>query len=335
MGIMKQIDFQNMRDMIRYFPELLSEIKLEQVLKETIMNYKEQEIEGLCLMGMGGSSIAGSYVKALLYDDLSIPILISRNYTIPKFVNKNWIAIAISYSGNTEETLSSLSIAIKNGLRIIGIASNGEMEKSGYHAVRLPKNLQPRAAFPLIFSTLLSIVELLLFDRMTDLKEITRSLRKYVSDWGKTILAPMEIAGLLRHRIPLFIGSDYLSPVAYRAKCQINENSKHLAFYSEIPEANHNEIEGFGKSDDKLIIPIFIRGSHEHPRIHSRMDITYELYEELKLTPLKLCIKCSSKIEEMLALTHYLDMASIELADIKGVNPITVDRINELKHRLQ
>ncbi|TFG34382.1 bifunctional phosphoglucose/phosphomannose isomerase [Candidatus Thorarchaeota archaeon] len=334
MDTLKLIDPKDMRNMVTFFPELLSEIALESDLKDTIIKIHENGIDGLCFIGMGGSSIAGNYVKAIFSEKATVPMIVERSYTIPKYINKDWIVVAISYSGNTEETLSSLKTAMNNNLRTICITSNGVMEKSGCQFVSLPKNFQPRAAFPLIFSALLTITELSLGENITNFKRITKILQEKTNLWGKTIPKPAHFASLFENKIPLFIGAEHLSAVAYRAKCQINENSKHLAFNSEIPEANHNEIEGFEDSGEDLIKPIFLRGNHEFSKISSRLDTTYEMYKELKLDPLDLRIDCSSTIGEMLALTHYLDMVSIELAEIKGVNPITGNRISELKRRL-
>lgn len=334
MDILNKIDPQNMRSMVTYFPALLNEIKIGTDVKETVMEFKRKVINGLCFVGMGGSSIAGSYVSAIRGPRAKIPIIIERNYTIPNYINKDWIVIAVSYSGNTEETLSSLKTGLNRGLRTICITSNGEMGRMGCKTVLLPKRLQPRAAFPIFFSVLLSISEMILGDESTDIDELSRNLTSKASEWGKIIPKPMDTARLLEKRIPLFIGAGHIAPVAYRAKCQMNENSKHLAFSSEIPEANHNEVEGFGYPSMDLILPIFLRGNHELSRIEKRLAVTYDLYNELKLNPLTIKMGSQSVIEEMLALTHYLDMVSVELAEIKGVNPITADRISDLKQRL-
>jgi len=125
-----------------------------------------------------------------------------------------------------------------------------------------------------------------------------------------------------------------MSPVAYRAKCQINENSKAEAFNSEIPEATHNEVEGFPYDEESHIIPIFLRSSNEDPRISQRMDVALDLYKEIGLNPLNLSAFGSSKIENMLSLTQYLDMVSVELAEKRGADAVNVRRITELKKRL-
>jgi glucose/mannose-6-phosphate isomerase len=201
--------------------------------------------------------------------------------------------------------------------------------------VVLPQSFQPRAAFPLIFTTLLNLIEILLRKKLTDFNNIADELSKKVSKWESSEFSPKAMALDLLEYIPVFIGSQHLTPVAYRAKCQVNENAKAMAFSSELPEANHNEIESFDSNNEHSVIPVFLRSSHEIDPMKQSFDILMEIYEEEGYAPLKLSLKSDSKLEEMLMLTYYLDLASIELAGLRGVNPISVDKISKLKSRLR
>lgn len=334
MDALKQIDSQNMRDMVTNFPQLLHPMDIGNPIEDAIKEFQTQGISGLAFVGMGGSAISGSYISSLLRDKVEIPITVVRTYTLPKYVTKNWVLIAISYSGNTEETLSSLKSALDEKIRTICITSDGMMKKNSRVQISLPEGIQPRAAFPLIFSTALTLAERLLFGKSTDFEVVSRKLQEKTSSWGSLLPEPKKLASLFVDKIPLYIGSGYLTPVAYRAKCQINENAKHPSFASELPEANHNEIEGFDSPLKQSILPIFLIGKNEHPRIKRRIETTFNIYEKMNVQSLKLQIDCESTIEEMLSMTHYLDMVSVELAEIKGVNPVSVDRITDLKQRL-
>ncbi len=334
MEILKEIDSQNMRNMVTHFPDLFSIIEIAPHIRVVLNEFRDEGINGICYVGMGGSSIAGSYTQSLLCENSKILLQVIRNYSLPKYIDNKWIAVLTSYSGNTEETISSLRNAMDRNLRTICISSGGEIGRIGKIVIKIPGRIQPRAAFPLLFSAVLKITELSLGQRETDFDGIAKYLKEKVNLWGNTIPEPLKVASLIHHKIPLFIGSGHLVPVAYRAKCQMNENSKNPAFYAEIPEANHNEIEGFAGSMGKDILPIFLRGTHEKLEILKRMNITYQLYEDMRLDPLVLTVDKGVPIEEMLALTHYLDMVSVELADLNHVDPVSVNRINELKHRM-
>ena len=329
------INPDNMRNLVEHFPQLLKSLQIDEALLDIASKYQKEGLSGICFLGMGGSSITGNYVATLLSEESEIPLLIVRNYTIPAYVNTNWVVIAVSYSGNTEETLAALSMATKMGCRTFVMASGGKMANEAKHSlIHLHKGLQPRATLPLMLSAVLPITETLLGLERTNFQVLEKMLINKAATWKDWLASPNEVAHLFIEKIPLFIGAEHLVPVAYRAKCQINENSKALAFYSEIPESNHNEIESFVDTYGCSVIPIFLRSSFESPATHKRCDVTFDLYNEMGLSPMNLKIDGKRKLEEMLLLTHFLDMVSLELAELRNVDPVSVEKIKELKHRL-
>jgi glucose/mannose-6-phosphate isomerase len=142
------------------------------------------------------------------------------------------------------------------------------------------------------------------------------------------------LAETLVGKIPVFIARGYLVPVAYRAKCQINENAKMVSANLEIPESNHNEIEATLVCAQYSIQPIFLRSKWESKRVSKRYEATAKIYNSNGCNPVQLRFECSSSLEEMLALTHYVDMVSVELAELLNVDPVSVDRIAQLKQIL-
>jgi len=329
------INPDNMRNLVEHFPQLLCSLQIDKTTLDISSKYHRDGLSGICFLGMGGSSITGNYIATLLSEETEIPLLIVRDYTIPAYVKKNWVVIAASYSGNTEETLSALSLATKRGCRIFIVASGGKMIHDAKHSlIRLPTGLQPRATLPLMLSALLPITETLLGLEITNFQELEEILINKAATWKDWLALPNEVAHVFVDKIPLFIGASHLVPVAYRAKCQVNENSKALAFHSEIPESNHNEIESFVDTHGCSIIPIFLRSNFESSMIQRRLSVTFELYSEMGLDPLKVQANGNTKLQEMLVLTHFLDMVSVEFAELRGVNPVSVERIKELKHRL-
>jgi len=325
----------NMRNLAEHFPQLLNSLRIEKSLLDISSKYHDEGLSGICFLGMGGSSIAGNYVTTLLSEQSEIPLHIVRDYTIPAYVNNNWVVIAVSYSGNTEETLSSLSEANDLGSRIIIMTSGGKMAQERIHPlIELPKGLQPRATLPLMLSAILPIAEILVGLKITEFQSLEALLIDKARSWKQWLRQPKDAAESFIGKIPLFIGTRHLTPVAYRAKCQINENSKTLAFHSEIPESNHNEIESFAITNNCSIIPVFLRSSLESSEIKKRLDTTFDLYNENGLTPMNLFVDGKTQIGDMLLLTHFLDTVSIELAELYGVDPVSVEKITELKHRL-
>ena len=326
---------ENMRNLVEHFPQFLTSLRVDEKLLDDSRKYQKEGLSGICFLGMGGSSIAGNYVRALLSEVSKIPINVVRDYTIPAFVTNKWVIIAVSYSGNTEETLSALSMATNIGCRIFTIASGGTMAEDTNHSLfHLPKGLQPRATLPLILSVVLPIAETLVGLEQSDFLELEEILIKKAATWNDWLSPPKEVANSFIDKIPLFIGAGHLIPVAYRAKCQINENSKALAFNSEIPESNHNEIESFVENYGCSIRPIFLRSNFESSKVERRFDVTFDLYKEMGLDTLNLEVNGKTKLEDMLVLTHFLDTVSVDFAELRKVDPVSVERIKELKHRL-
>jgi len=332
----------DMKNLVTHFPTLLNTLQIEPSILNTSRVFQKEGLNGICFLGMGGSSIAGNYVRALLSNRSMIPISMVRDYVLPAYVDSKWVVIAVSYSGNTEETLSSLSIANELSARIIVITSGGKMAQEGEHPIiRLPKGLQPRATLPVMLSAILPVAETLSGLEITlsgleitEFQHLEEILIKRSNTWKDWLLPPKELADSFIEKIPLFVGSSHLTPVAYRAKCQINENSKALAFHSELPESNHNEIESFAKTHGCSIMPVFLRSDLESPEISRRFDVTHDIYLEMGLSPVNLLASGKTRLEEMLLLTHFLDTVSVELAELHGVDPVSVEKIEELKDQL-
>jgi glucose/mannose-6-phosphate isomerase len=322
--------------MIEAFPSLLRATSVDDEITQAASTAREKGISGVCIAGMGGSGIAGEMCKGLL-DELSpIPLITVNDYMIPPYVNKRWAVVVVSYSGNTEETISAFEVARKRDCSTFTITTGGTLgkltEQLPIHI--LPKGLQPRAALPLIFSVEFNILEELLGVNQTDLISVSNSIESLVDLWGSALPTPKSLASVFKTRIPLFIGSDHLSSVGYRAKCQVNENAKMPAFCSAIPESNHNEIEASPAVEKRGLKPVFLRSNFEDERIMRRYDATSAIYIKNGAEVIQLKIVTDSRVTETLALTHYLDMTSLELAEMRGVDPLRVDRIAELKQWL-
>ena len=334
---MPQVDRKSMRSMINGFPSMLAQVKVKDVFLSQAQEAHEKGLRGLCLVGMGGSSIAGEMCRGLLSKESPLPIFTSRDYSLPLSVDGKWAVIIVSYSGNTEETLASWGMAKERGCEVFVVTSGGELAKTsdGPRLQLLPEGLQPRAVLPLIFSVVYPLACKLLGVKTEDLRRISTKLESLTAEWGSGIPAPEATAASLANNIPLFIGSAHIAPVAYRAKCQVNENAKSAAFWSEIPEANHNEIESVGTFLQHRIIPVMITSRSYDNRTARRFQVTREIMAKQGLQPLTLGLDNSPRLEEMLAMTHYLDTVSLILAELGGVNPLSVDRIADLKTKMR
>ena len=136
----QSIDSSNMHKSIYDFPGQMSEaISIGKKIK-LINDYSF--ISNVVICGMGGSAIGGDLAKSLINDSLKVPIIISRDYSVPNWVNDKSLVICSSYSGNTEETLSSFYDAKSKGASIVGITTGGELSrllgKANHDSVSIP-----------------------------------------------------------------------------------------------------------------------------------------------------------------------------------------------------
>ncbi len=327
------IDLTSMRSMVEEFPKLLGRILPDETLQTKLHKIELDKISGVCMIGMGGSAIAGRLCASLLLESANKPLISVQDYHVPSFLDSNWIVIATSYSGNTEETLSAVQEAIQKGCMTFGITTGGRLSQliDTQNIARVPEGFQPRAALPILFSMQLSMLEALLRKSSTDLTSIGKKIELASKEWDTHMISPAELAQSLRNKIPLFIGSHFTEGIAYRAKCQVNENAKSAAFFAVLPEANHNEIESIADFKSAKIQPIFIRSLTESSRVKLRIEATTSIYEEEMDSCIHLQVKADSAAEELLQLVFYLDLLSLEMAVLRNVDPVGVERISKLK----
>src|SRR5689334_9288958 len=87
------------------------------------------EIENIVVLGMGGSGIAGDILLHTAGPFLPVPVVVVKSYVLPAFVNDATLVFAISFSGNTEETLEATQEAGIQGAKVVAITRGGELAK--------------------------------------------------------------------------------------------------------------------------------------------------------------------------------------------------------------
>src|SRR5689334_8678899 len=80
-------------------------------------------------LGMGGSGIAGNILQAVGTATLPVPVTVLKHYRTPAFVNDRTLAFALSYSGDTEETVEMARGALAAGATLVVISSGGELAR--------------------------------------------------------------------------------------------------------------------------------------------------------------------------------------------------------------
>jgi len=316
------------------------------VAEKIVVSYPKPA--NIVVAGLGGSAIGGDLLKDWSKNQLTVPIEVSREYSLPKYAGKKTLAVICSYSGDTEETLSSYLDALKRKCMIFCISSGGALIKyAKKHKVpylQVPGGMPPRAALPYMLVPQLVLLQKvgLVKGVKEELDEATTLLEKIGQENGP--LTPTmdnfakTVATYVGDTAPVIYGFGFFRGVAQRFKQQFNENSKSAAKWEFFPELNHNEIVGWeGRGEQcKYFSVIFIRDIENEPtEISSRIDITEQIMEQKGLITFDLRVQGKSILARMLSTILVGDFASVYLAVLRGADPTPVKTINLLKGALQ
>ena len=318
------LDSQNMLQAIKDFPRQC---------KEALTLPKGLSIPGkisnIVVLGMGGSAIGGDLLKAYMRNS-KIPVFVNRDYTVPGFVNNETLVFAVSYSGNTEETLKAYYDAYQKKARIIAITSNGVLNEECKEVIKVPSGFQPRAALGYLFFPMLGVLHNMNIFRvrneeLNEMFEILKKTDKFVAD-------AEAISKKIRDNVPIIYSSENLSAAAFRWKTQINENAKMPAFYNVFSEMNHNEIASY-QFIDKRFVPVLIRDSSDNERIIKRMDVCKQIMEE-KVDVVEAHAQGNGLLARLFSAIYLGDFVSYFLALRNRVDPGPVNIIEGMKKRL-
>lgn len=306
---------------------------------ETIQS---DRIENIVFCGMGGSAIGGDLLKTYLLEDLRIPLIVNRHYTLPGFVDAHSLVIVSSYSGDTEETVQAYQEALNSRAQILGISSNGKVRdlltREGFPLIKIPGGMQPRAALGYSFIPMVRMFHrlgLTARDVQSEIDEtidlITNLSRKYQEEE-----TAYQCAVALIGTAPIIYTDPELAVVGTRWKTQLAENAQMLAFTNELPEMNHNEIMGWSGGQDflKELSVIWLTDSHSHPRVQKRMEITGQLVGQYTKQMQHFSTEGTGLMSRLFSLIFLGDWVSLYAALLREINPTAIDQIELLKKRL-
>jgi glucose/mannose-6-phosphate isomerase len=268
-----------------------------------------------------------------------------RSYSVPAFVGERSLVFAMSFSGDTEETIESVTEAALQGARVVAITRGGELarlaESWDAPIVQVPEGIpQPRAGLgALVVPALLVMEEMDLFPGASHwvrlaIEQLT-SRRDRLTKPGNEAEV---LARAIGRTIPLIYGGGGLgATAAHRWKTQFNENAKVPAFYNAYPELCHNEIVGWGQHGDltrQAITLVNLRHDFEHPQVMERYRLVDGLVDEVVAGIHEVQAEGEGELAQLLDLILVGDFASIYLALQEGVDPGPIPVIDELKQAL-
>ena len=345
LNIIEEIDKSGMINDIARFPEQIKEA--EKIVENSNITsiYK---IDNIIISGMGASAISGDIIQSLLRDRIDIPIFITRQYDLPKWANKNTLVLSQSYSGNTEETLSTFKNAFQKHCKIIAISSGGKLqeycEKRGVPFIKIPTGLQPRVATGyILFCSLYTLkkIGLIQQDMSQEIQETIQITEEFRNNNKKDVPEEKNLSKQLARRflnkIPQVYAWDFYIPIAKRWCAQFNENSKLICRYDEVPECTHNDIVGWSMNPEvskKFICILFRDHDNESTYTTIRLNFMKKLFEDVAGDTVEVKIYAKKRLPKMIYAMYLGDYVSCYLAILRKIDPTPIEAIRHLKAEL-
>ncbi len=328
---------------------------------------EEGRPRAVVVCGMGGSGIAGDVLAAVAGIGSPVPVFTHRGYGLPAWVGPMDLVMAVSCSGTTEETLSSLEEAVRRGCRLLVVARSGspvhDLGQRG-RAIFVPvtQGRQQRASMwalstPLVLAGhalgLVSAPPEVVEEAAVMLEQVAARCRP---DADSMVNPAKRLALDLDGAVLAVWGTSPMAgTAAYRFACQLNENAQLPATWGVLPEANHNQVVAFdgplgarpsSSADDFFrdrgddpepaarLSLVLLRDNEEHPQVTRRADVSVELARERDLPVVQLQAEGSSSFARLASLVGMTDYASVYLALLHGTDPTPVEAIEALKRRI-
>jgi len=290
-------------------------------------------VENVVFGGLGGSGIVGDILADYCRESISIPVSVCRTLRIPKYAGTRTVFIAISYSGETQETFDQISQARTQGAAIIVIASGGRIlrvaEENRMPYLRAPPGLLPRLALPelagaavfaLGSAKILANTSRLLSEAAISLGDLIERVKQTVSSESNSA---KKMAQALLGKLPLLIGDEAYGSVMRRFKNELNENSKVPAVCYALPEGYHNDIEGTNSlrqlSNSQ---PILLRTLDESEGQNRTREQLVRMLIDLGFPPvIEFAGQGKEKLSELLTASTFAGYVSVYLGALRGVDP--------------
>jgi glucose/mannose-6-phosphate isomerase len=303
-------------------------------------------VTSVLICGMGGSGIGGDVAAAVAAPVARVPVVVSKHYECPAFVGPDTLVIAISFSGNTEETLAATTAAAAAGARTVVVASGGALAEraADWSAAVVPLDASipmPRAGIGAVSAAPMVVLERLglAAGLSSQIEAAVEQLRHRVT----ALRAPGNPAEALARRIgrtlPLVYGGGGLGEVAaWRWKGQFNENCKVASWSNRIPELTHNEICGWGQHGDvtrQVLSLLLLRHDYEHPQVRRRFDLVEEISSEVVEAIHTVEAQGDGPFAQLMDLVLQGDAVTLHAAALAGVDPGPIPILDDIKARLR
>lgn len=324
-----------MDELVSAFPRQLRDAAV--IGQQIRLRTPQQAIRNVIVTGLGGSGIGGTMLAQLAEPELKVPVIVNKDYQLPAFAGTDSLIIVSSYSGNTEETLSALDLAVASGAYVVCICSGGKVAETAREKnldlVLIPGGMPPRACLGYSFVQLLFILHRLDLTGDCFTSDIDAAAALLEQEQASIEAEALALAEKTANQLPVLYAEAHYEGVAIRWRQQINENGKMLCWHHVLPEMNHNELVGWTVKHPNTVV-LILRNSDDHPRTQHRMEFTKGLVESLCKQVIEIWSKGETALQRTLYLVHLGDWLSVKLAELRKVDAMEVRVIDRLKSEL-
>ncbi len=347
-ALAKKFDKHGMADVIERFPS-----QIEAALGAEMPPLPVGEFDRVVLAGMGGSASPMDVVADIFCGHITVPVTVSRHYCPPAGVNRNTLAIVSSFSGNTEEAISSLHKLDRGASSIVVLTGGGALadlaDSLNVAVVTIPTDaeppgFQPRSAvgyMAMYISRILGECGVIQsWDPLVHLSSVPQFLRETDLRTDAD-----DAAKWLIDRIPVvYTDEAHVLGVARPAKIKFNENSKRPAMFGAIPEINHNEMVGFTSALADFGV-LYLHDPDSHPMVRHRFAVMEDLFDRKGLDHVAFrewempgvmsnFSTTSSRAQRVFAALMFAERCSYALALLDGIDPTPVTMVEAFKEEM-
>lgn len=336
----ERYDRSNMADVIRGVPD-----QVDFALNDpSVPKLGSRSFARVVVAGMGGSSLPLDVLADAFRDRFLLPVEVVRDFRVPCIKAEGTLVVAVSFSGNTEETLNVARYTCVPPEDLVVLTSGGVLadlaDRNKHPMIRIPVDREPRGFQPrcatgyiatylarvLVGAAALPPIEdefgsLVPFLRALDIRGEAEALARWIGS-----------------RIPAFYAeSRYAQSAARVAKIKFNENAKMPAFFGALPEVNHNEMIGFSRAVGEFAL-VYLRDPAGDPRIDRRFETMRAVFDEKQLKHVSFrdwTMPGSSSLQRIFGALAFADWASYSTALLAKTDPTPVSLVEEFKLRLQ
>ena len=289
-------------------------------------NLKGTHPDGVIICGMGGSGLAGDIIHSASEElRLKVPVVTWKNYGLPKHQFRHPLYLFISFSGNTEETLSGLTELLRRHhgkwppAHIAIITTGGKLlkltESKKLATVSFPAGvLTPRQSIATMFYAV--------SETLHAAGLMPKARRFPHIDPKSHRAAGKKLAAKLKNRLIVIYTGERHRYLGYIWKIKFNETSKVQAFNDVLPEMDHNELTAFdapSKGARFKTAALFLHRKDLTGHIAKKFRITKHLLKTRNVSVIELPFTGRTELEKVWRTIILADWTSYFLGKLNGI----------------